>query len=149
MGLFNRKKPTSTIEIPALKHEHVWKDMPWYMETWYSGTEHKASYYIKEPYVCVICGERKDVTLEKEEWSNITVKDREETYKEIRNKYAQYLKPRAVVEDMINDIQYVKDTEHLAMVELLLNSLHQGVGSSSKNKATIKEHKGPVIEVEK
>ena len=103
MGLFNRKKPTSTIEIPTLKHEHVWKDMPWYIES----------------------------------------------YKEIRNKYAQYLKPRAVVEDMINDIQYVKDTEHLEMVELLLNSLHQGVGSSSKNKATIKEHKGPVIEVEK
>ena len=50
---------------------------------------------------------------------------------------------------MINDIQYVKDTEHLKMVELLLNTLHQGVGSSSKNKVTTKEHKGPVIEVEK
>ena len=148
MGFFNRKK-SEHIEIPTLKHEHTWKDMPWYMETWYSGREHTASYYIKEPYVCIVCGERKDITLEKEEWNNISVEGREERYKEVREKYAQYLKPRAIVEDMINDIQYVKDTEHLEMVELLLNSLHKGVGSSSKNKPTTKEHKGPVIEVKK
>ena len=129
MGLFNRKKKELRVEVP--KHKHIWKDMPWYMDVYYSGTNRTASYKIIEPYVCITCGERKNITLERNTWENIDSDIREKYYKEIEEKYAQYLKPIAVVEDMINDIQLVKDPHLLHMMELRYGTPHMGCGTSA------------------
>ena len=137
MGIFSwRKKDASggetIIDIVAPKHEHTWKDMPWYMEIEYDGGAKRASYQIIEPYLCITCGERKNKILETESWEHIDSDTREQYYKEIRKRYKDYLKPRAVVEDMIANIQMVKDPNHLAMMEKLKGIPHSGCGTSSK-----------------
>lgn len=136
MGIFRRKKmadqlPTYELAIPEIKHEHTWKDMPWYMEEEYSGTQNTAEYKIIEPYICITCGERKNVVLEKCAWQHITPKDRDEEYLKVKRRYKEYLKPRAVVEDMINNILLVKDPSYLQMVEKMRGIPHSGCGTSS------------------
>jgi len=136
MGLFNRNKkkevPAAESPIFVSAHEHTWKDMPWYMITYYSSSVCTAGYKIIEPFVCITCGERKDVTLEELEWSNISVETREKRYRDLRELYKNYLKPRAIVEDMINNITLVKDPQRLAMLEKMLGSPHSNVGSSAE-----------------
>ena len=136
MKLFNRKKNKTVDEfiIPEVPHEHTWKDMPWYMKVYYNGTYKTAGYEIIEPYICVTCGERKNVTLEKEDYSNIGVEERENIFKKVRIRYKKYLKPRAVVEDMINNIILVKDPERLAMLEEMRGTPHKNCGSSAEMK---------------
>lgn len=134
MKLFNRKKNKTAEEftIPELPHQHVWKDMPWYMEVRYNGANKTAGYEIIEPYICVTCGERKNIQLESEDWSNISVQEREKIYSKIRNRYKKYLKPRAVVEDMINNILLVKDPDYLDMVEEMRGLPHRKCGTSAE-----------------
>lgn len=133
MGLFRRKKKSqTTFDIPVIPHEHTWKDMPWYMDIRYNGQNKTAGYEIIEPYICVTCGERKNVKLEAEDWSGITVQEREKIYAKIRNKYKKYLKPRAVVEDMINNILLVKDPDYLDMVEKMRGLPHRRCGTSAE-----------------
>lgn len=145
MGLFNRKKKK---EVPAVEspvfisaHEHTWKDMPWYMGVHYSGTNKTAGYKIVEPYICVTCGKRKDITLEEEDYSNINAEDREVIFNRVRECYKDYLKPRAIVEDMINNIILVKDPQRLEMLEKMLGSPHKNVGSSAQNQKACEEEK--------
>lgn len=140
MGIFSwRKKNTQEepkeLEIPVLPHVCVWKDLPWYMKVRYSGTEKWAEYEIVEPYICIAgCGARKNVVLETERWSNIDADTREEYYAKVRKKYRKYLKPRAIVEDMINNILLVKDPTHLEHVEIMKGTPHRNVGTSAEMK---------------
>ena len=138
MSIFNRKKKKTEenfkIEIPTLPHEHVWKDMPWYMDVSYNSLDKTASYQIIEPYICVVCGERQNKILEKESWAHISVEEREKEYSVIRSRYKKYLKPRAVVEDMINNILLVKDVDYLNMVEEMRGLPHKNVGTSAEMK---------------
>lgn len=128
---FKKKKTESpTIEIVEPPHEHIWKDFPWYMETNYSGERRWAKYKIIEPYVCVTCGERKNIILEQEEWTNISSSERVKEYRRIKQIYKKYLKPRAVVEDMINNVLLVKDPSRLKMLEELRGIPHSGCGTS-------------------
>ena len=73
MGLFNRKKKVpeepEKVEIIQPPHEHTWKDMPWYLGIHYSSSARTAGYRIVEPYICITCGERKNVVLEELDWS--------------------------------------------------------------------------------
>ena len=134
MGLFNRKKKegkAATVEIPAIPHEHTFKDMPWYMVVYYNTSERTAGYRIIEPYICITCGERENKTLEEIEWTNIGREEREKEYQRVKNKYRSYLKPRAIIEDMINNILLVKDPNHLDMVEEMRGTPHRGCGTSS------------------
>ena len=152
MGIFHRKKivdqlPTYELAIPEIKHEHTWKDLPWYMEVEYNGAKNTAQYEIIEPYICITCGERKNVVLEKCAWQNITAKDRDEEFAKARKKYKRYLKPRAVVEDMINNILLVKDPEHLEMVENIRGIPHKKCGTSAEMKQVFQEKTYPTIEV--
>ena len=132
MGLFNRKKNVTPklVEIP---HEHVWKDFPWYMTVHYNGSNKTASYQVFEPYVCLTCGERKDVVLQEESWTNITGKEREEEYASVRHTLGDKLKPRAIVEDMINDTVLVKNPNYVAMLEKIHGLPHPNVGTSMQN----------------
>ena len=132
MGLFSKKKKQKELIIPNMPHEHTWKDMPWYMEVRYNGENKTAGYEIIEPYICVTCGERKNIRLESEDWSNISAQEREKIYSKIRNKYKKYLKPRAVVEDMINNILLVKDPDYLDMVEEMRGLPHRKCGTSAE-----------------
>lgn len=140
MNWFKKKKAAKDTEfkIPEIPHEHVWKDMPWYMNVEYSGENHTAGYKIIEPYLCITCGERKNVTLEEEHYSNIGVEERERIYKKVRLRYKKYLKPRAIVEDMINNIILVKDPERLATLEEMRGYPHKNVGTSAEQK-TVKD----------
>lgn len=134
MKLFKRKKNKTAGEfvIPELPHQHVWKDMPWYMHTSYDGGKRTADYDIIEPYICITCGERKNVTLEHGDWGNITSEDRDKRYNKIRNKYKRYLKPQAVVEDMINNILLVKDPDYLDIIEVMRGTPHRKCGTSAE-----------------
>ena len=137
MWLFRKKKekekePEKPLEIPVPPHTHTWKDMPWYMEVLYNGNDKWASYSIIEPYICVTCGERNDKVLEKETWRNISVEEREKEYAAARKRYKKYLKPRAVVEDMINNILLVKDPQYLDMVEEMRGTPHRRCGTSAE-----------------
>ena len=134
MGIFTRKRMSSdkTFEIPEIPHTHTWKDMPWYMNVRYNGNQRTAGYEIIEPYICVTCGERKNVCLESEDWSGINIDEREKIFNKIRNRYKKYLKPRAVVEDMINNILLVKDANRLNMIERMQGLPHQNVGTSAE-----------------
>lgn len=141
MGWFSRRKKEieeaskDTLEIEfKIPHEHTWKDMPWYMTIMYDGERKTASYSIIEPYICIKCGEREDKLLEKNTWQNISPEAREEEYKKVQKRYKDYLKPRAVVEDMINNILMVKDVKHLEMMEKMQGLPHSGCGSSSNMK---------------
>lgn len=137
MGLFNRKKQEATIPqiiSGAPPHEHTWKDFPWYMRVQWDGTQRTASYKIYEPYVCITCGKRQDKLLEQQSCSNIGSKEREKMFADVETKYAKYLQPIAVVEDMINDVLLVKDRAHLEMVEKMLDIPHPSVGTSTSKK---------------
>lgn len=142
MGIFSKKK-SIVEELPTIeiKHEHTWKDMPWYMEVEYNGNDRCAAYKIVEPYICISCGERKNVCLETEFWRNIDSETRDKYYNKIRNRYKKYLKPRAVVEDMINNILLVKDAERLNMVEKIYGIPHQNCGTSAEMKQKLDDFK--------
>lgn len=135
MGLFNRKNKKEPEIIPLIKpaHTHTWKDLPWYMETEYNGSLKTASYQIIEEYICITCGEVKQEILEEEHWSNITSKERDEAYSDIQKQYKEYLRPKAVVKDMIKDIQLVQDAEKLQLMEKLYSIPHPNAGNAKQN----------------
>lgn len=135
MRWFRKDKKQSIKEV-EMPHQHTWKDLPWYMQTYYRGSDKIAGYNIIEPYVCITCGERKNIILEEGDYERISSNQREKIYEEVREKYKEYLKPQAVVEDMINDILLVKDPEYLAMFEEMKGLPHKNVGSSSKMERT-------------
>lgn len=129
----NEKDNSVEIEF-KVPHEHTWKDMPWYMLTEYSEAKQTASYQIIEPYICITCGERKDVKLEGTHWNGVTVEERKKFFQEVKDRYKDYLKPRAVVEDMINNILLVKDPEYLDTVEAMRGTPHRRCGTSAEMK---------------
>ena len=129
MWPFSKKKKKDTVFQMA--HTHTWKDMPWYMEEYYNPKEKTAEYSIIEPYICITCGERENKVLERQSWTGISVSERERIYEEVRNKYKKYLKPRAIIEDMINNILLVKDPNYLNMVETQRGLPYRNCGTSS------------------
>ena len=156
MGIFSRKKKETEqpkdIDWGKMLHEHTWKDMPWYMDVAYNSTNKTASYKIIEPYICITCGERKNIVLEEEGWSNIDSEWREKYFTRVRRRYKKYLKPKAIVEDMINNILLVKDPSRLEMIEKMRGTPHQNCGTSAEMKQvfeTDEEEKDvPKIEVD-
>ena len=146
MGLFNRKK---VMPQPIL-HEHTWKDMPWYIERTFDASENIGECKIIEPYICIVCGARKDVTLETYVWKDLHVAQRDLRVQAIMEKYKDYLRPKAVVEDMIHNILLVKDVHHLHMMEEKMGLPYQGVGTSDNTlapKTTQPTRTAPKIEL--
>lgn len=135
MSIFKRKKKQE-IHIEAPAHVCVMKDLPWYMEVEYNSREETASYKIIEPYICITgCQKRINKILEECAWSNIDAETRAKYFNRIKKKYADYLKPRAIVEDMINNIFLVKDPDYLENVEKLRGTPHRGCGTSAQMKS--------------
>lgn len=150
MGWFSKKKEQNTMPSLTLIHSHVWKDFPWYMECAWQSQNKTAEYTIVEPYVCIVCGERKNVKLEHQFWTNINSDTRKQFYQEVKDKYKEFLKPRAIVEDMINNVTLVKDINHLRMMEEKLGLPHRDVGSSANmaSLTKVQEKIAPKIEIE-
>jgi hypothetical protein len=102
MWPFSKKQPKEH------KCEHKYKDFPWYVEsTTYGNGFASFSITIKEPYVCMKCGDRIDKTL----WSyrsQSNYKNGQKLFQEKMNSiietYKDKIKDRAVIEDMINDM---------------------------------------------
>lgn len=127
MGFFNRsKKEPAKQYVPAppppKKCEHKFQDFPWYIE----GEEGSNKFYdfdswyrltIKEPYVCIYCGERQDKVL----WKMTRYgshKEAVETLDAISNQFKDRIRHRAEIEDMINDMQLV-DPQYLQYYHML------------------------------
>lgn len=148
MWLFKKKKKEpEEITIPEIPHTHVFKDMPWYMTEKYSEKQKTAEYEIIEPFICITCGFRQNVVLESQYYAGLEREDRKRIFNEVKKTYRQYLKPRAVVEDMINNILLVKDAHHLAMLEKMRGIPHSGCGTSTDMEPpSEEENKVPKIE---
>lgn len=133
MAFWTKKKKTKSIEpsfIPPPQHpvitpkcQHNYKDFPWYITATYNELSVDPNYNsftwrVIEPYVCIYCKERKNKELDGGTRAGLT---RNEAYKlldRICDKYKDYLKPQAIVEDMINDFQLV-DRQALYFYEQL------------------------------
>lgn len=118
MGLFNRKKqaspPSPMIPISKPKCQHKWRDFNWYLE--YNYNDNHLEIWIKEPYVCCWCKERKDIILEHITYSYISDKKFQTTIEELEKQYSSHLKKRALIEDEIEDMRQNIDREYLAIV---------------------------------
>lgn len=100
--------------------EHKWRDFDWYLSYTLKKDNSGRSvltYSIMEPYVCIHCHERKDVTLETGE---IPLSDTAKISDILDNLVKSYprLKYKADIEDAINDEIHV-DREYLKFVDYL------------------------------
>lgn len=90
---------------------HVWKDFDWYTESTYYAEDKLISIRIIEPYVCVRCKKRKNVSIHYIETYAKSRKESQEILEDFKRPYKHRLKERAFVEDEINDFQLVdRDT---------------------------------------
>ena len=127
MSFFNRSKKEVSKEFvppplsPPEKCVHKFQDFPWYIEgEESSGISTGAHWYhltIKEPYVCIYCGERQDKVL----WEITrygTHKEATECLDAVAERFKIRIKHRAEIEDMINDMKLV-DPQHLQYYHML------------------------------
>lgn len=107
---------TSFETDPALECQHKWRDYDWILLYHTSNAGKNFCYEIVEPYVCIHCGKRKDVTLEN---GVIAVGDATSNsiYENLKKQYPK-IKDRPIVEDEINDAILV-DREYLRIADYL------------------------------
>lgn len=96
MGLFKKKKQPVVEE-----HVHKWRDFNWYMKASYS--DGRCSIEIYEPYVCVSCKTRKDILLYRHD-SRCSKAEFYDKVREYEKEFADNLRPKAVIEDQVNDM---------------------------------------------
>lgn len=82
MGIFDffRKKPQAPVNIPC---PHKWKDFNWYLEWNMQGSDNSIknkprydfNYRIIEPYICINCHARRDITLDSRSFSGYSEKE--------------------------------------------------------------------------
>ena len=115
--MFGMKKQKSLVEMP---HEcnHIWKDFDWYTESTYYAEDKLISIRIIEPYVCVRCKKRKDVTFRNLDTYVKSYEESMEILEDFKKLYKNRIKDRAFIEDEINDFQLV-DRETLEMLRKL------------------------------
>lgn len=112
---FRREKPGSAEPVkPPCNHK--WKDFDWYLT--YDIIGRSLKYQIYEPYVCIHCKKRKDISLESGTATTSSYKDALETLNIIKERYPK-IKDRAIVEDEINDAQLV-DREYLKYASMVM-----------------------------
>ena len=98
-----------------VKCDHKWRDFDWYIE--YCTRNNGVDYTITEPYLCIHCGERKNVILEK---GHIKLDDGDteaSIVSELINMYPK-LRMKAIVEDEVHDAALV-DREYLRIADYL------------------------------
>ena len=96
--------------------EHKWRDCEfWYME--FRADDSMLGYKIFEPYVCIYCKKRDDKLLQKGVELISPERSADDIIREFYDRFPA-LRPRAVVEDAVNDMIMV-DREHLRIVDIL------------------------------
>ena len=118
MKLFKKKEEPEQIKPPECRHK--WRDFPWYIDsTYYTNGVQVAE--VVEPYVCIHCKKRKDVTLDSYRWEHLKNYNQGcDLVSSVEETYSGKIKPRAEVEDMINDFQLV-DREYLEIAASLFS----------------------------
>jgi hypothetical protein len=124
LGDVLREVDTYTVVYSTLRQEphkpppceHKWRDCEfWYME--FQADDSMFAYKIFEPYICIYCKKREDKLLQKGVELISPERSADDIIREFYDKFPA-LRPRAVVEDAVNDIIMV-DREHLRMVDIL------------------------------
>ena len=135
MAFWNRKaKVETTTETSKPVCSHKYRDFHWYIEGEYRA--HPPTMFeikVIEPYVCVWCGHRKNQVLQtvtregkyatKSEMMNVT--------QSLMETYQGKIRPRAFVEDEINDMQLV-DRDYLRALALLHPEKLNGMDEDAK-----------------
>lgn len=109
----SEKKVNPSYVPPVKECNHKYKDFPWYTEGKYSYETKVLDLSLKEPYVCIYCGHRKDVVLD--HFCRVFKKfeNAEKFYEDFQDsQYTDKMQPRVIVEDMINDMVLV-DQQYL------------------------------------
>ena len=131
MAFWNRNKKVEKTEAPDFNPPkpppcpHTWVDFPWYLDHSFKNYNNnnypdkgESTIVIYEPYVCVHCQKRKDVELYRERQTYMTMERHLKKIEEWKELYKDHIKPKPVVEDMINDAIYV-DKGKVAIVAKL------------------------------
>ena len=106
---------------------------------WYIEGEYRAhppgmfSIRIIEPYVCVWCGDRKNQVLQEivREGNMASKSEMVEVTKSLMDTYGDKIRPRAFVEDEINDMQLV-DRDYLRALALIHPEKLNGMDEKAK-----------------
>lgn len=123
MAFWNRKTKS---EVTSTEQEkpmcsHKYRDFHWYIEGEYQA--HPPTMFevrVVEPYVCVWCGHRKNQVLQTvtREGTYATKSAMMDITQSLMETYQSKIRPRAFVEDEINDMQLV-DRDYLRALSLL------------------------------
>lgn len=99
-------------------HHHEYRDFPPYMTYRWNGERQQGDIFIKEKYVCIYCHNVETKILGEWNYTNYKHEDFDKEVERITKTYAEILKPRVIVEDMINDAIMV-DRQKLAIWDKL------------------------------
>lgn len=125
-----KKEDTSVPPIILTKHEHLWQDFPWYID--FNWDTYDYSVQIVEPYVCAYCRERKNIILDvRKGHSDRPGKVVSAIISTWENEFKRHIKPKAEVEDMINDFQHI-DKVGLSYFHMLHDSKNPSTSWKSK-----------------
>lgn len=119
MAFWRKKQPQpEPTPVPEKTCNHKYQDFPWYL-TWNISP---SSYHItvKEPYVCIYCGNRINKLLSEYKGGN-GGNEGNRLLKELRETFKDKIEPQEIVEDKINDMVLV-DEEYLKWYRLLRSS---------------------------
>ena len=144
MAFWNHKKTEATVAPnkdmlygPDLKKPtcaHKYRDFHWYIEGEYRAhPPGRFSIRIIEPYVCVWCGDRKNQVLQEvvREGTMASKSEMAEVTKSLMDTYGDKIRPRAFVEDEINDMQLV-DRDYLRALALIHPEKLNGMDEKAK-----------------
>lgn len=120
----------------SINCQHKFQDFPWYLESnMYTGTytsQNRLVYKLIEPYVCIYCGERRDIVLEQREITGYSKSDMKKMIENVQETYSDRIKPRAIIEDMVNDLKMV-DVAHLKWYHYLAGTEDPSTSRSKQN----------------
>lgn len=111
---------SATPPQPPKECQHKYKDFSWYLINSYDGT----GYFhceIVEPYVCVYCKKRINKTLEEYQRHHFSANEAIEFVEKLHEQFPDKIKPKAVVEDEINDFILV-DRDFLKVYDYINNN---------------------------
>ena len=119
---FPKRKRKDSVPVPYTPPEktcdHKWKDFNWFIAYDDIPVNGVVTYTIYEPYVCIHCKELKEVILETGQFRARGMEDVEKKINKIREKYP-LIKPIAIVQDEINDLQLV-DRDYLRIASQVM-----------------------------
>ena len=112
MGLFKRKKPVAPPPAPKIKTpcelgHHMYRDFPPYAIWSWEGNNHYGEVSIIEIYCCTLCGKIEKKELDGRTWNNCSKKEFDSNKGEFLQQYADIIKPKGIVMDMVHDAQLV------------------------------------------